>query len=251
MTTALLLDTHLKRLKLPTIRRQYATVARDATEHNRTYEEFLLALLEQEIQQRDTNMIQQRIRRAGFLQVKTLDTFDFMAIPSLNKAKVLALSQCEFVRRKENVLLVGNPGTGKSHIATALGVAACRAGYRVRFWRAATLVNELIAAQQEHRLGKLEKAFQRVDLVILDELGFIPLQRQAAELMFQFLSSRYELGSLVVTSNLDFKDWTQVFGDETLTAALLDRLTHNAQILAFAGESYRFRQSLRRQEAGG
>lgn len=251
MTTALLIEAHLKRLKLPTMRRQYATLARDATEHNRTYEEYLQALLEHEIQQRDSNMVRERIRRAGFPEVKTLDGFDFAAIASLNKAKVLALGQGEFIRRKGNVLLVGNPGTGKTHIASALGAMACRAGHRFRFWRTLTLVNELIAAQQEHRLGKLEKAFQRLDLVILDELGFIPLQRQAAELLFQFLSSRHEVGSVVITTNLDFKDWTRVFGDETLTAALLDRLTHNAEILAFAGESYRFRQSLRRKESEG
>ena len=249
MTTALLLDSYLKRLKLPSIRRQYATVARDAMDHNRTFEEFLLALVEQEVQQRDSNMMRERVRRAGFPEVKTLDTFDFTAIPSLNKPKVLALGQGEFIKHKENVLLIGNPGTGKTHIATALGVQACRAGHRVRFWRTSTLVNEIIAAQQEYRLGRFEKAFQRADLVIIDELGFIPLERHAAELLFQLLASRYELGSLVVTSNLDFKDWTRVFGDETLTAALLDRLTHNAEILAFAGESYRFRQSMRRREA--
>lgn len=251
MTTALLLDAHLKRLKLPTVRRQYAAMARDAADHHKTYEEFLLALLEQELQQRDANMMRQRIRRAAFPEVKTLETFEFMAIPSLNKPKVLALSQGEFIRHKENVILIGNPGTGKTHIATAIGVQACRAGHRVRFWRASTLINELISAQQEHRLGKFEKAFQRLNLVVLDELGFIPLQRQAAELLFQLLAARHEAGSLVVTSNLDFKDWTRVFGDETLTAALLDRLTHKASILLFAGESYRFKQSLQRQQAEG
>ena len=251
MTTTLLLDAHLKRLKLPTVRRQYPSLAREAADHNRGYEEFLLALLEQEVQQRDESMMRERVRRAGFPEVKTLDAFDFTAIPALNKAKVLALSQGEFIRRKENALLIGNPGTGKTHVATALGVLACRAGHHVRFWRTSTLVNELVAAQQEHRLGKLEKAFQRADLVVLDELGFIPLQRQAAELLFQLLASRHEVGSVAVTSNLEFKDWTRVFGDETLTAALLDRLTSNAHILAFTGDSYRFRQSLRRHEMEG
>lgn len=237
LTVALLVEAHLKRLKLPSMWRHYQALAREAAENNRTYEEYLLALLEQEVQQRDANMMRERIRRAGFPEVKTLDVFDFTAIPALNKPKVLVLGQSEFVRRKENVLLIGNPGTGKTHVATALGVLAARTGHRVRFWRASALVNELLAAQQENRLGKFEKAFLRPHLVILDELGFIPLQRPAAELLFQLLAARYELGSLVMTCNLDFKDWTRVFGDETLTAALLDRLTRNAHILVFAGES--------------
>ena len=151
------------------------------------------------------------VRAIGFPEVKALDRFDFAAIPSLNKPKVLALSQGEFIKPRENVLLIGNPGTGKTHIATALGVQACRAGYRVRFWRTSTLVNEIIAAQQEYRLGRFEKTFQRADLVIIDELGFIPLERHAAELLFQLLASRYELGSLVVTSNLDFKHSAPIF----------------------------------------
>lgn len=249
MTTTLLIEAHLKRLKLPTMRRQFASLAREAANANRTYEEFLLTLLEEEVRQRDVSVIRERLRRANFPEVKTLDTFDFTAIPALNKPKVLQLSTCEFVRQRENCLLIGTPGTGKTHVATALGAAACRQGYRVRFWRTSSLVNEILTAQQEHRLGKFEKLFVRPHLVILDELGFIPLQRHVAELLFQLLSARHEVASVVVTSNLDFRDWPRIFGDDTLTAALLDRLTHRAEVIAFTGESYRYRQALKRRTA--
>lgn len=244
----LLLEDSLKRLKLPTIRRVYAEVARDAAEHNQTYEEFLLALVEHELRQREDNQLRQRLRLAGFPVMKTLESFDFSAIPALNKPKVLMLAQCNFVSQRENVLLVGNSGTGKTHLATALGAAACRKGYRVRFWTAAGLVQELLAAQHEHRLAKLEKMWLRTDLVVLDDVGYTPFSGTGAELMFQFVAALYERGSLVVTSNLDFSEWTRVFGDERRTAALLDRLTHRAHILPMNGESFRFRESLRRQE---
>ena len=243
-----LLDDYLKRLKLPTIRRLYAEVARDAAEHNQTYEEFLQALVEHELRQREDNQLRERVRQAGFPVMKTLDSFDFSLIPSLNKPKVLMLAQAGFVAQRENVLLVGNAGTGKTHLATALAVCACRKGHRVRFWRAAALVDELLAAQHEHRLGRLEKQWLRTDLVVLDDVGYTPFSATGAELLFQFLAARYERGSLMITSNLEFSEWTRVFGDERLTAALLDRLTHRAHILPMNGESYRFRESLRRQQ---
>lgn len=248
MTTALLLEDYLRRLKLPTIRRQYEAIARDAAEHNQSYEEFLLAVLEQEVRQREENQLRQRLRQAGFPILKTLDSFEFTAIPALNKPKVLMLAQCDFVAQRENVLIVGNSGTGKSHLATALGACACRKGYRVRFWTAAALVQELLAAQHEHRLLRLEKQWLRTHVVVLDDVGYVPFSSTGAELLFQFLSAMYERGSLVVTSNLEFSEWTRVFGDDRLTAALLDRLTHRAHILPMNGESYRFKESLRRQE---
>ena len=242
----LLVEHYLRRLKLPTIRRLYRDLAREAAEHNKTFEDYLLALLEQEVIQREDNQTLMRLKAAGFPVAKTLDSFDFTSLPNLNKQKVLALSQADFVKERENILLVGNSGTGKTHLATALGVCACRKGYRVRFWRTARLVEELLEAQQEHRLTRLEKQWLRLDVVVLDELGYVSLNREGARLLFQFLSAKYETGSLVVTTNLEFREWAEVFQDEKMAAALVDRLTHRAHLLNMNGDSYRFRESLRR-----
>jgi len=243
------LAAYLKTLKLPVVSRQYKSVAQEAEAAGRSYVEFLAALLEQEILQREQNGVQLRVQHARSPYPKTLDAFDFTALPSLNKAKVLALTHCEWVGQRENVLMVGNAGTGKTHLAIALGIAACRAGKRVRFYTAASLVNELIAAQQDRSLHRLERSWRRWDLVIVDELGYIPFSATGGQLLFNFCSERYERGSLLITSNLAFARWTEVSGDEKLTAALLDRLTHRSHILPMNGESYRFRESLRRQQS--
>jgi DNA replication protein DnaC len=253
MTTDAVTDvriaTYAKALKLPVVARQFKSVAQDAEAEGRSYLDFLAALLEQEVLQREQNGVHLRIQQARFPYVKTLDAFDFTAVPGLNKAKVLALTHCEWVGQHDNVLLVGNAGTGKTHLGIALGIAACRAGKRVRFYTAASLVNELIAAQQEGSLHRLQRAWRRWDLVVLDELGYIPFSATGSQLLFNFCSERYERGSLLITSNLEFARWTEVFGDENLTAALLDRLTHKAHILPMNGESYRFRESIRRQQS--
>lgn len=245
----MLIDTYLKQLKMPQAAKVYQSMAREASDNNLTYEEFLLGVLEQEIHQRENNRVQRRIRQATFPMVKTLDTFDFMAIPGLNKPKVLALADGEFIKHKENVIMVGNAGVGKTHLAIALAFAACRKGYRVKFYTVAGLVNELVAAQHEYRLAKMEKQWLGPDLVIIDELGFVPFNKSGAELLFQYCSSRYERGSIVITTNLEFAKWTEVFGDEQMTAALLDRLTHRAHILNMNGESYRFKQSISKKKS--
>lgn len=247
MTTTLLLETYLKQLRLPTIHRNYEALAREAAERNQTYEEYLFCLIEQEIIQRDENNLKRRMKYAKFPTTKTLDTFDFKAIPGLNKNKVLNLSRSEYIKEQENIIMVGNAGTGKTHLATSLAISACREGYKVKFYNVAGLVNELIQAQNEHRLLKFEKQWLKLDLVVLDELGYIPFNSLGSQLLFQFCSSRYERGSMMITTNLEFGEWNQVFGDEKLTAALLDRLTHKSHILQMNGESYRFKQSLQRQ----
>ncbi|MCY0874930.1 MAG: IS21-like element helper ATPase IstB [Firmicutes bacterium] len=248
MTTDLLLEHYLKQLRLPSIARQYTAVARDAQDRNLGYEEYLLALIEQEIRTREDNQRQQRLKKACFPITKTLELFEFHLLPSLSKTKVLALAKGEFVEKHENVILIGNSGTGKSHIASALGLELVQEGYRVRFTTAHALVEELLVAKEERRLLQHEKQWMKYDVVICDELGYVPFTKMGAELLFQFFSARHERGSIIVTSNLDFGDWTQLFGDEKLTAALLDRLTHHAHILLMNGESYRFRQSVSRKD---
>jgi len=247
METTMLLDTYLKTLRLPAFLQNYRKFAEDAAQSNLTYDRFLLALAEQEMAQRDRNRIARRIKAAHFPVPKELADFDFSSLPQLNKQRVLDLARGEYIQKAETVLLVGNPGLGKTHVATGLALAACRQGYRVRFYNAAALVNELIQAQEEHQLSKVLTGALRGQLIVLDELGFIPLSTTGAQLVFQFCSTLYERVALMVTTNLRFADWTQIFGNDRLTAALLDRLTHRAHILEFVGESFRFRQRVQRE----
>jgi len=244
MENTMLLETYLKQLRLPAFLQHYRKFADDGARTNLSYDRYLLALAEQEVAQRERNRQQRRIKAARFPVLKDLATFDFSAVPDLSKARVLDLARGEYIVKREPILMVGNPGVGKTHVATGLAVAACRQGYKVRFYNAAGLVNDLLQAQDEHRLPKLLSATLKHQLIVLDELGFIPLTPTGAQLIFQFCSVLYEQVALIVTTNLRFADWTQVFGDERLTAALLDRLTHRAHILEFIGESYRFRQRM-------
>jgi DNA replication protein DnaC len=237
----------LRQLRLPTVAANYRKFAQEAAQAGQPYEQYLLALLEHEANQRDVNRRKRRVREARFPLLRTLDEFDFATIPSLNRNKVLDLARGEYIPQRQNVALVGSIGTGKTHIAIALGLAACEQGHRVRFYTAVGLINALLEAQEEHRLSKLEAWLMRQDLIVLDEVGFVPFSQRGAQMLFAFVSQKYLRGSLIVTSNLAFAEWTEVLGDPRLTSALLDRLTHRCHILEFSGESYRFRQSLHRQ----
>ena len=198
---------------------------------------------------RERRMVERRIKQARFPAVKSFDTFDFAAIPSLNKLLVLELARCEYILRRENVIALGNSGTGKTHVALALGLAACQKGFSVAFTTAASLVNQLMEARDERRLLKLQRDLQAVKLLIVDELGYVPLSPTGAELLFETFSQRYERGSTIITSNLPFEDWTPVLGSERLTGALLDRLTHHVSILTMNGDSYRLKQSAGRSRS--
>jgi len=237
-----LLDSYLRQLRLPTFTKLYPQFAADAARNNHDTVRFLLALTEQEVNQRQINMLQQRLKNARFPVIKELADFDFSCLPMLNKAQILDLARGEYIQQKQGLILIGNPGLGKTHLALGLAAAACREGRRVRFWTAAGLVNELIQAQDEHRLHRFIASALKLDLVVLDELGFIPFSQNGAQALFTFCSELYERLALIITTNLKFADWVQVFGDERLTAALLDRLTHHAHIIELLGESYRFRQ---------
>jgi len=242
-----LVDLRCKELKLPGLRNNYRELAREALDKGIAPTQFLLSCLEQECRSRAEHRLKSRMRQAKFGATKTLGDFDFSQIPELPKAKVLSLADGHFIRSKENVICLGPSGTGKSHIATALGMAAIEAGYRVRFIRTVTLVQELLQAQQEVRLNRYLQGWRKFDLVVLDEFGYLELG-PGAPLLFQFVAERYETGSLIVTSNLDFSRWEEVLGDTALTTAMLDRITHRAHILIFKRESYRFRESQRRFE---
>jgi DNA replication protein DnaC len=245
-TPQLLLAHHLKALKLPTFLREYDKLARQCAAEGVDHVRYLLRLAELELIERERRMVERRIKEAKFPAVKSLDSFDFLALPSLNKALVLELARSEYVARRENIIAVGNSGTGKTHIALGLGLAACQKGLSVGFTTAATMVHELIEARDEKRLLRQQRQLANYKLLIIDELGYVPLSQTGAELLFEVFSQRYERGATIVTSNLPFDEWTSVFGSERLTGALLDRLTHHVHILEMNGESYRLAQSRRR-----
>ncbi len=245
-----LLAHHLKALKLPTFLREHDKVARQCANEGVDHVRYLLRLAELELIDRHRRMIERRIRQARFPAVKSLDSFDFTAIASLNKMLVMELARGEYIERRENVIALGNSGTGKTHVGLGLGLAACQKGLSVGFITAAALVHELIEARDEKRLLRLQKQLANYKLLIIDELGFVPLSKTGAELLFEVFSQRYERASTLITSNLPFDEWTEIFGSERLTGALLDRITHHVHILEMNGDSYRLKQSRSRRDTG-
>jgi DNA replication protein DnaC len=233
---------------LPTIAAEFEKLARDAAESNQGYLDYLLRLTELEATARASNALCKRVKEAGFPTGKGLEAFDFSACPSVSKPKILELARCQWIVAKENCVLIGGVGTGKSHLAESLGRSACDQGHRVRFVTGAQLAQDLEKAQHEYRIDRLLKQLDRTDLLIVDELGYATFSRPGAELMFQVFADRYERRSLLITSNLAFSEWGQIFQGERMTAALLDRLTHHCHIFEMNGESYRFRESMKRKK---
>ncbi len=236
-----MLKTKLKACRLSGIGEHYDRIVREANERGWSYDSFLDALLDQEVATRENSRFQRLLKQAKFPTLKTIDQFDFPQAPYLSKREVMDLFDGQFIEDRANLLFLGAPGTGKSHIATSLGVEACRQGKSVAFYTAANLGNLLVEMQDENQLNKFMSKLKKVQLLIIDELGYVELSHQTTQLMFQIFSERYEKGSIVVTTNLEFAEWTSIFHDERMTAAILDRLIHNSKILLFNGESYRFR----------
>jgi DNA replication protein DnaC len=243
-----LLEHYLKTLKLPSILREHRKMASVCQAEGSDYATYLLRLIEQEIHDREQRAAERRLKSARFPIVKTLDSFRFEAQPSINQPLVRELAHGEFIKERENVLLIGNSGTGKTHLATALAFAACQMGFKTRFCGVTGLVTQLLERREERQLERFFKQLDRLDLLVLDELGYVPFSKLGAELLFEVVSRAYERTSLVVTTNLPFESWTEVLGSQRLTGALLDRLTHRVHILEANGESFRLKDSMRRQK---
>jgi len=246
MKPAVLLDHHLKQLKLPTILREYTSIAKVCAQEQADYPAYLLKLVERELIERPQKAAQRRIKAAQFPVIKTLDSFDFTLQPSINEHLVRQLMVGEYIQKHENVLIVGNSGTGKTHLASSLGFAACMQGQSVQFFGVSGLVTHLAEMRDGRQLERAFKQLERLDVLILDELGYVPFSKTGAELLFDVISRTYERTSVIVTTNLPFEQWIEVCGSERLTGALLDRLTHRVHIIEANGQSYRLRQSKRR-----
>lgn len=243
--TEIVLKDNLKALNLTHMVSNLDSLVRQARENGAGYEDFILALTDVELQMRAENRLKRKLKEAKFPLMKTLEQFDYSSAKDLDKRLVHELESGEYIRTHRNVIFMGKSGTGKTHLATGLGVAACGQGISTRFVTGCGLSNELLEAQSERRLTRVIQKYARYGLLVVDELGYVPFARQSAELMFQVLAERHERGSVIITTNLGFADWTQVFGDATLTATLLDRLTHKAHIINCTWESYRLKETLK------
>lgn len=237
------LKQYCRELKLPAVLREYAALARQARDGGWPYEDFLHDLLETERNSRQDSAARRLLREARFPDHKTLEQLDWEALKGISRPKIVELASGEYLSRAKDVVIAGPIGTGKTHLAIALGIEATKRRHRVHFIRAAELVRTLLEARDERTLGRLHQRYQQVTLLIIDELGFVPFDRAGGELLFNLFSERYERKSTLVTTNLAFSEWVKIFGEEKLTLALLDRLGHHANVLTTKGESYRMRQA--------
>jgi len=243
-----LLESNLKQLKLHQFFHEYESHARQSKEEHLDYEDYLLNLSEIECIHRQQQQLERKLKEAKFPQLKTIEETDFNLCPGISKNQMDAYQRCEYIEKKDNIILLGKHGTGKTRISIMLGIEACRRGYKVLFLTAANLVNLLIEKREEKQVTAFLSKLKKYHLLILDELGYLPFSQEGSQLLFQVFSDRYESGSMIISSNLVFKDWNSVFNDKNLTAALLDRLTHKCDIYQFTWDSIRLQESKKRLE---
>jgi DNA replication protein DnaC len=241
---ALLME-NLKALKLSAMKRNLDGYIRQANQDKLGYDEFLLNLTEVEVLTRKENGYKKRLSEAKFPLIKPLETFDFGAASDLDARLIKELSECDYVQKARNIIFMGKSGAGKTHLATSLGIEACKNGIRTRFVTGCGLANELIEARGEKALNRITKRYAGYGLLIIDELGYVPFSREGAQLIFQILAERHERKPVIITTNMGFGDWTQIFGDANMTAALLDRITHKAHVINCTWESYRLKETLK------
>lgn len=240
------LKSHFRALKLSGLINTYKDISDLAAKSNLSYEEYLALLLEDELKRKTEASIKTKLSKAKFAFIKTLEEFDFSFQPSLSEKEVIALSGLDFTRQADNIVFLGPPGVGKTHLAIALGVKACMARYRVVFIPAQKLIEELSVAQKSGSLIDTLMYYSRLHILIIDELGYMPISREEANLLFQLVSIRYEKGSIVLTSNYNFDEWGKIFEDSIVATAIIDRLAHHAKIFYINGASYRIKDKLKR-----
>lgn len=239
---------YCKQLRTPTIGTQFAKLAEEARQQKQTHVGYLEALLAAEVEERERRLVERRLREARLPRVKTLEEFDFSQSPGVSAVEIRELAEGGYLARAEPVVFIGDCGTGKTHLTSGLCVAACRQKKRVRFTTAAALVNELVEAQHHNQLGRALARWSRYELIALDEVGYVPLAEVGAELLFQVVADRAEQTAVILTTNLPFSEWTQVFPNARLCKALLDRITDRAHIIETGSESYRFRRTLEKRQ---
>ena len=244
--STVLLKHHLKALKMPCMHDECEKFAARCAKENVDHLGFLLQLSEQELIGRERRAADRRLKAAKFPNLKTLEDFKFEAQPTINRLLVNELMRGEYIEKRESIILIGHPGTGKTHLATALGIAACGQAKKVRFHRVTELITQLMEAREERQLMRMKSQLAKLDLLILDELGYVPASKLGSELLFDVISAAYERTSVIVTTNLPFEQWTEVLGSQRLTGAVLDRLTHHCHILESTGESYRLSDARKR-----
>lgn len=239
-----MVTTYCKTLRLQAVARNFDELAQQAVREKKTYAQYLEALLQLEIEEQESNAIRRRMIEAKFPRIKTLDEFDFSKNPLINPAEIRQLEEGDYIRRSQPVIFIGDCGTGKTHLLTALAVAACKQKHRVRFTTAANLINELIEAQREGTLRRTLARWGRYEVLAIDEVGYVPFVETGAELLFQVIDERAEKAAILLTTNLPFSEWTKVFPNQRLCKALLDRVTDRAHIIETGTDSYRFRRTM-------